>query len=422
MPKYLVKDMKIFMEQANALSDGGKNEVIYCPAWQTAYPKFEDFAVGINFEHLKTKDKDGLPLLFADYVKWADCICNFDVHGNEEIARARKEFPDKSVWGSGKGEKLEDNRLFLKKILEAINLQVQKWKAIKGVSALEAYIKQHPNQWVKLNIFRGDEGAESFYAKDIESIQTNLLRLRLTYGPLCEDVTFIVEENIDTPVEIGYDGFFNGHNYADKCFLGYERHKNLYVAKVIDYEDLPIALYETQEALAPVLEKLEFRGALSTEEKIVSKKENYFLDICSRLPSPLSALYPVVIKNWAELVYGFGKGEDISLDIDAKYVAAMGLESEDLEKDFVEVKIKPNSRDKVRFQTACQKDGKYYAVRGNKMACILVAQGNSVDEVLKGLQKNADLVEADGIDKDDLNGIDIVKEVIEQGKGVGIDF
>ena len=106
--------------------------------------------------------------------------------------------------------------MFLKKVLETIGLQVQKWKAVKGVTALEEYIKKNPNQYVKLNIFRGDQGAESFYAKDIESIQIKLLRLRLTYGPLAEEVVFIVEENIDTPVEIGYDGFFNGKNYADK--------------------------------------------------------------------------------------------------------------------------------------------------------------------------------------------------------------
>jgi hypothetical protein len=410
------------MDIANALAAGGKNEVIYCSQWQTAYPEFKDFAVGLDFEYLKKKDKHGIPLLFWDYVEWADCICNFDVHMNDEIAALRRLFPKKSVWGSGFGERLEDDRIALKKWIEALGLPMQKWKAVTGVTELEKYIKANPDQYVKLNIFRGDEGMDSFHAKDIESIQYKLLKMRLTYGPKAEDMPFVVEETIDTPVEIGYDGFFNGKNYADKCFLGYEYHKNLYVAKVIDFEDLPEPLFETMDAFTPVLEKMDFRGALSTEEKILSPKEHYFLDICARLPSPLSALYPVMIKNWAEMVYKFGKKEDVALDIDAKYVGAIALEDEALEHDFEEVRIKPNSRDKVRFQCACQHEGKYYAVKGNKNACILVAKGNSVDEVLANLQKNAELVEADGMDKDDLNGIDIVKDIIQKGKEVGIPF
>ena len=420
--KYLVRDAKIFMEQANALADKGKNEVIYCSQWQTAYPKFEDFAVGLDFEYLKKRDKHGNPLLFWDYVEWADCICNFDVHLNDEIAALRRLLPKKSVWGSGLGEKLEADRIALKQWLEVLGLPMQKWKAVKGVTALEEYIKNNPDQYVKLNIFRGDEGMESFHAKDVEDIKHKLLKMRLTYGPKAEDMPFVVEETIDTPVEIGYDGFFNGKNYSDKCFLGYEYHKNLYVAKVTRFEELPKPILDTMDAFAPVLEKFDFRGALSTEEKILSPTEHFFLDICSRLPSPLSALYPVMIKNWAELVYKFGKKEDVELDIDAKYVGAIALEVEDLEHDFVEVKIKPNSRDKVRFQCACQTDGKYYAVKGNKNACILVAKGNSVDEVLGNLKKNAELVEADGIDKDDLNGIDIVKDIIDKGESVGIEF
>ena len=419
---YLVRDAKIFMEQANALAEKGKNEVIYCSQWQTAYPKFEDFAVGLDFEYLKKKDKHGNPLLFGNFIEWADCICNFDVHMNDEIAFLRKKFPEKSVWGSGLGERLEADRIALKQWIETLGLPMQKWKAVVGVSALEKYIKEHPDQYVKLNIFRGDEGMESFHAKDLESVQQKLLKMRVTYGPKAEDMPFVVEETIDTPVEIGYDGFFNGVNYADKCFLGYEYHKNLYIAKVIDFEELPEPLYETMDAFTPVLQKFDFRGALSTEEKIISPKEHYFLDICARLPSPLSALYPVMIKNWAELVYKFGKKEDVELDIDAKYVAAIALEVEDLEHDFVEVKIKPGSRDKVRLQCACQKDGRYYAVKGNKNACILVSSGNSVDEALAGLKKNAELVDADGIDKDDLNGIDIVKDIIAKGEKCGIPF
>jgi len=418
--KFLVHDLGIFLEQANALAEGGKNEVIYCTPWASAYPKFADFCIGLDFEHVRKADKHGNPLLFWDWVEWADCVVSFDVHQNDELAYIRNKYPNKSTWGSGLGERLEADRIALKQWIKAIGLPMQKYAVVEGLTKLREYIKTNPDKFVKMNIFRGD--MESFHAKDAEFNDLQFDKMAVAYGPKKESIKFMVEDMIDTDVEIGYDGFFNGMNYADKCFVGYEFHKNAYLAKVTDFEDLPDQIYETMDAFTPVLQKLDFRGALSTEEKIVSKTEHYFLDICSRLPSPLSQLYPVMIKNWAEVVYKFGLKQDVELDIENRYVGAIALESEYAKDNFLRIDVDKKNRDKIRFQSACMNAGKYYAVKGNSNVCVLVAGGDSVDDVLSKLKDYAKLVDGHGIDKDDVNGMDVMKEIIEKGKQVGIDF
>lgn len=418
--KYLVKDALIYADIANGLSDGGKNEVQYFTNWATGYPVFKDFCTGLDLESLRKKDKHGNPLLFWDAVlkgDW-DCVANFDVHAQDEIAAIRKFYPDKSVWGSGRGEKIEADRIFLKQLIEAVGLPVNPYKIVKGITALKEYIKKSPNKYVKLNIFRGD--CESFFAKDLEYNRADFIRMEVALGPMAEETMFICEEPIDTDVEVGYDGFFNGKDYADKCFCGVEWHKNLYVAKVFNYEDLPEPIFETMEALAPVLEKMDFRGAISTEEKIVDFKKHYLLDICSRLPAPLSALYPVMIKNWPEFVYRTGLKEDCPLDINAKYVGCFALTSMRGLQEYLPIGLKKADRDKVRLQSVCMLDGKYHGVKGNETLAVLIAEGDTKEEVLEKIKDYSKLVDAPGLDRDAVDGIDKITEVFKDCAKSGI--
>ncbi len=65
---------------------------------------------------------------------------------------------------------------------------------------------------------------------------------------------------------------------------------------------------------------------------------------------------------------------------------------------------------------------KNYSVPGWDVIAIVVAGGNTVDEVLNKLKDNAKYVNAHFLDKDPLEGIDMIKSVIKKGEGVGITF
>lgn len=410
---FLVWDCGLYCHQMSALAEDKKNQVRYFTPWLSKDPHFSDFIVGKGFENIEKV------LYFEDHIDWADCIVYPDVAGNAQCNYLRKTLKDKSVYGAGLGERLENDRILLKKWCKEFGLPVSPYQVCQGITKLREYLKTNPKKYVKVNIFRGD--LESFFAKDYESVELVLDQAAIALGPMKEDYTFIVEDLIETDVELGFDGFFNGIDYIKPYIFGYEISKGLYIGRVSD--ELPEPIEETLDAFAPLFAKMDYRGALSTEERIVSLKEHYFIDACMRLPNPLSALYPVMIKNWAEAIYKIGKKEEVELDIEHKYVGAFPLMSQNANDNYVNVNIDPKFRDKVRYQMVSgRKDGTNYAVKGWPIVAILVAGGETVDEVLDGLREAAEGVEVYDMDKDPINGIDVAKEVIKKGEKLGIEF
>lgn len=399
------------MEQANGLSDQGKNKVKYWTTWESAQ-KFEWFAIGKGFDNL---DKVRYP---EDWFDWSDCIVNFGCTGQGIINYLRKSNPKKSIFGSGNAAKLEHDRFLLKKVIRDVGLPVNKTEKCIGVTDLREYLTKNKDKYVKINIDRGD--VESFYAKDIGSVDLKLDELSSMLGPFKEKYEFIVEDAIHTDCEIGFDGFFNGIDYLKPYIYGYEYKKQLYIARVSN--ELPKQIKETLDAFKPVLQKLDYRAGISTEEKIVSKTEHYFLDLTARLPSPLSALYPSYIENWSEVVYKIGLKQPVKLDIKHKYLASLPLGSTHADTNWVEMDIDKKDREHIKFVSACKNDGKYYAVKGYSEVAVIIAGGESVDEVLEIIKKYADRVDADGLDKKSVFGIDHIKDIIEYGKKLGIDF
>jgi hypothetical protein len=129
-----------------------------------------------------------------------------------------------------------------------------------------------------------------------------------------------------------------------------------------------------------------------------------------------------MIENWAEVVYKVGLGEPVELDIRHKYVGAFALTSPYCKDNYVKVDIDPKHRDDVRYQMICGRKENVYTVPGWEIAGIVIAGGNSVDEVLGKLKDNVQYLSGHGVDKDPIHGIDMIKEVIEKGKKVGIPF
>lgn len=419
--RFVCIDQGIFAEFANSLSQNGKHDVVYIPNWTKSHPTFVDNCVGENFEHLNKQNSFYNEDKTKCWLDWADCIVNPDVFDNDWIQIFKKMYPNKSIFGSGMGEVLEDDRWKLKKVIAQANLPLQKSFHVKGIELLRKLITEKPGKYIKINIFRGD--MESFFAKDIKSIEGKLHKLETLFGPLANEVEFVVEDVIDTDVEIGCDCFFNGIDYLPTCFMGYEYHKFFYLGKVMKMKDIPAPIKETMTALKPTLQKMDYRGALSTEEKIVSPKEHYFLDICSRLMNPGGICYGEWIKNLPEVVYKIGRKEMVDLACPDQYVGCILLDSKDAEDEFVYIDVKPENKDKIKifcpFQT---KNGSYYQVKGCPSTIVVTATGNSSKDVVDKLKKYSELVDASGLNKDVVNEMDVMYDIIEKGKTVGISI
>lgn len=414
--KFLVLDQGSFIEAANRLANKGSNDVFYFSNWQKAFPTYDSYAPGVNFEYLKKE------LYFFDKVESSDCIICFDVSGNDTIKFLRKIYPNKSIFGSGEAEKLEQNRWKLKKVINGLGLPLQKSWHIVGIDALSKFLKDHNNIYVKLNIFRGEQ--ESFFAKNLDAVNEKLKVIDTKFACHEDQIEFICEEEIGKSVEFGVDAVFSGNEYSDKAFLGIEVEKFLYIAKVIDFNDLPKPLKNTMDKFKPVFRRMNFMGFFSTEEKIVSSDKSYFLDICSRMMLPGSVGYVEWINNFTDVVYQCGLGKKVKLDIPYKYVAAVALESQNALNEYLHIDIKKSDRDKVKFVSACcDKKGNYYTVKGMTTAAILISNGKSWQEAISNLKSYRDLVNIEGLNKSILNGIEQpLKEIIGDAKKYGIDF
>lgn len=413
--KVLCIDNGLYTSQCEAMSDGGKNEVIFYTPWAKPFPTIEDKQKGYGYGALK---KD---LWFFNHVLDANCIVNFDVSNNDLIHYLRQVHPEKSVFGAGRGEKLEHDRVLLKKWLEHYKLPVGPYKVIKGLTALGNYLKNNPNKYVKTNIFRED--LESMFFGKWNDDKGLLDERAVTLGIFKETETFIVEDPIEAACQSGSDMFFGGGQYIPFSW-GFEINKNLCVNKVIqDLDELPDCLRGNIEGLADLMEKMDYRGAVSTEERIVSKDKAYLIDFTARLPAPMGQMYPVFINNWAELVYKIGKNQPVEVECDHDYIGSFALSSEHAMTNNVKMIVDPKHTKDVRLQMVAQNEDGVFAIKGNSVVCALVAGGKTPQEVLEKIKKAADYVDAYSLDKEPVDGIDRQFEGALEGlTSIGLKF
>jgi len=408
---YLVMCCGLYTSLASALSDNGKNRVLYYTPYGSKYPKYEEFAPGDHFEFL---EKVKYPF---DFIDQADVIVNFDCSNQDMINYLRKKYPEKSIFGSGLGARIEDDRIAFKKWLNLLDLPVVPYKIVKGMTALREYLKSNPKKIVKVNIFRGD--FETLKADSLEAVEQVLKDREPKLGMISESIEFIVEDQIDSKAEIGFDGFFNGKEYIPFSW-GFECAKNLYIGKVGEAPDM---LMETLDAFQPLYTKMNYRGSLSTEELVTAKGKHFFIDPCNRVALPLGVLYSKYINNWAQVVSEIGLGKDVEIDCEQKYVGAFALSSRNAREYFTRVDFEKGKRDDFRFMFGCQDiKGNYYAVKGVEEIVVVTAGGETVEEVVAQLKERAQNVSAFGLETEEINSIDDVKERIAQGKEVGIEF
>lgn len=400
----------LYCEQANALWNKG-DIIKYWTSWQ-ADQKFDWFSIGLGFEHLnKVK-------YAAEWYSWADAYFAPDVTGQDEIAFLKTIYPNKSFFGCGLAHKLEQDRWGLKKVLRDIDIKSARSERIIGVDALRAYFIKNTDKFVKVSTFRGD--IESFYAKDGDSIDLKMDEIAQARGPFKNKCEFIIEDTIDSDVEIGADLIFNGNDYLKPYIYGYECAKGLYMGRVS--ETLPKLLMDGMEKLKPVLKKLDYRSCISTEIKCVSKTESYFLDITCRLPNPLCALYNEYITNWREVVIKTGLKQDVRLDIKHKYVGAFFLNSHHGLNHYIKIDVDKKDRDHIKFVVVGENDGKFYSIKGTEKVAVIIAGGQTVQEVIDTIKKYASKVNADGLEKDSVFAMDKVNEIIKKGHSLGLDF
>jgi len=403
----LVLGTGLEVEHASRLSS--TFDVYYWTHFMTAFPEFKDFSYGLGFEGVKK-------VMFPFYrINDVDMIATFDIGFGDVIDYFRKQ--GKVCFGAGRGEKLELDRWYLKSWLKQVGLPVMKTWRVIGIDRLREVLKQNKNVVVKISMFRGD--CETFFSPSYEETEPLLDLLQIRWGKFAEQYEFIVEQEIKDAVEVGVDAIFSPANgFCFPLMWGIENH-SAYIG--VWGNRIPKWFMRTEPHLNKILTTFDYRGFVSTEQRIVSSTKDYLIDMTCRIPHPLGHLFTTAIRNYPEVVYKIARNEKVTLDVREKYWGCLPIRSEELNNVSLEVRFPEKYRPYIKFSTAYKVDGKYYASRGGTIVCSIVYGADTVDKVIEGIKKIGDEVKVVRAEKE-YHLLDEIKEEIEKLRGMGVDF
>lgn len=425
---FLCIDSGQFIEQCNALAMGGKNKVYYFTDSERAFPVLQDAAPGMDFEYLES-----VPHLFDflnDHRDEIDCIVNWDSCNQDLIADMRDDPRNKgkSIFGSGLGARIEEDREGFKKILKRLGLDVGKKDGtgegdyvIKyGVQEVEEYLKKHPDIYAKIDKFRGNFETTHLISYKDEMLDGTFTHFRKELGPPFERrQKFILEHAINDAIEIGMDGFINAKGLASKHTWGVEYKKGPYLCT---NQELPKPLQETMDKLVPFLKALDYRGCFSTEER-VKKEKHYLIDPTPRGALPLTVGYSKWITNLDEVVYKIGLNEDVEVKMPYKYMLAVPMYSSKGKDEYVRLKVEKKHRENIKFRGCCSDgDGNYYICKGMEGAVVIVLGGDNWKDLLKQAKEEVNYVEFDEKQDFETSIVDDFPKLISEIEDMGIKF
>ena len=144
---FLVADNSLFIPVARALARSGNRVLYHNLGWQQGFPKLEAGIIG-----------DGLPDIECVPDLWdvkdeVDCFVFPDIQAAGLQCELRRQ--GKRVWGSAKGQTIENDRLFFLEKLKELGLDVPPYTPIKGLKNLRLFLKDKSDIWIKMSKWRG---------------------------------------------------------------------------------------------------------------------------------------------------------------------------------------------------------------------------------------------------------------------------
>ena len=410
--KVLIYDIGgIFPEQAlRLLRDCAA--VKYYSEWRDAFPEMTRAKIGYGFDGIERVSN------FEDHKSWADFIFVPDTMCASLVNDLRRE--GYAVAGAGSAEWLELERWETRQFQTQVGLAKQPTKQIVGVTALEKFLRENENWYIKIDSFRGT--LESFKHTNWRSSEQEVDNVRMKAGPFKEDLIFICEK-IMKGIEPGLDGITFDGDLLFPTLCGFERKGVGIIERRYDLaSELPAALREINDGLAVEFKNAKTKFFFSAEFIMDKDRVPYLIDPTIRLAAPgTSAIQSEMITNYSQVVYGLATGKKVDPIMKWKYGVAIAGNSDKAEKRWLNVSFPRSMRDFIKFRMAVKKGGGYYAVPGFTSICTVLGFGNTIDAAITEATERSKEVQASGL-KFDTDGILRIKEDIAEAKKLGIDF
>lgn len=386
-------------------------KVYYCCTWQTSFPKWNAYAIGMNVPDIERVDH------WSEVIDECDLVIFPDLYyGALQEWLVSKGF---TVFGARTGEAMELYRDEFKEMLASVNLPVNKHEIINGFNALEKYLNKNEDKYVKTSVIRGN--GETFHWINNKLSASRLDEMRHTLGAFKEEAVFVVEEPIPDAVEIGYDGFVIDGNIPDKCLAGIEVKDCGYAGAVIDYGSLPPVLKEINKKLKGIFMGAGYKCFFSNEIRWTGTK-GYFIDSTNRMPQPPGDLQMEIYKDYSRYIYEIANGIVPEIEATKKFGAQIIIKSDWATSEPQAIYFPPKYNDRIKIKNLMYQDGIPYFIPGEIEMCEIgsvIGLGSTLDEAIADAKKIAATVEGDCIH---CNGdaLDEAQEQLKKLKDYGI--
>lgn len=382
-----------FLPIAHRMSDFFER-VYYHSVSQSPFPRASMEKIGCGYENIIRLDE------FWNNLDKIDIIIFPDLYFNDWGMLLRS--MGKMVWGGCESDVLENNRVLFRNELSGIGLPTAPAKMVQGMENLIKELNGVENKWVKLSYYRGE--METFRHINMKQSEVFLNQLKHEMGPLAEDMEFIIEDNIESIAEVGYDGWLVNGYPPSSLIWGLEVKDCGYIGKAAPFDQMPFEVQEIATQFTPILNKYKHTGFYSTEIRVGEDKTPYYTDICGRAGSPPSCTYMMMIDNWDQIIINGCKGVIVEPNFCAEYGVEIILKSDFCNKGFLPVEYPEEFSSNVKLKSAFVKGGKEYIVpfpqAGFAMNAFgsVVVVGNDLDEIMGKALEICGEINAYGLD------------------------
>ncbi len=415
-----VIDFGSFISVADKLGER-MAQVYYHSPFEIEFQNVRDVIKGCGLDHATRLDDP----LDPDVLNSIDLFVFPDIgfSGLQKHLRAL----GKAVWGHMGATELELYRTKFLEVIESVGLPIVDSIPIKGLTALADYLKEHDRKWIKIDRFRGN--METWHHIDYAHSIRRLETLAVSFGGYREEVMFIVQDELESDMEVGYDGWSVDGEFPNASFQGYEKKNELYLGAVLAANDLPKEIQTVNEAMSPILQGYGYRCWWATEIRIADGVP-YFIDPTARMPGQTGEHQLETCDNLAEVIWYGTQGIVVQPKFNALYAleATLHYDGEPHDPEIKDAAWKildlpEEARRWIKLYYYSKIDGLYHFLpHHTDEVGIIMGRGDTIEDGLTHLVENLELIKHLPLHAEVDGFTDLLKEVeaaTEQGVRFG---
>jgi len=329
---------------------GKARKVYYYSPFESEFLGIDRCVIGDGIEHVHRLDDFMEPDVFREVGLWIFPDIGFGGLQKYLIEQG------KLVWGSMGHSDLELYRTRFLKVLKECGLPVIHSEKCVGLTALSDYLKESKGKkHVKINRYR--ENMETWCHYDWLHTQHVIAGLAVKFGPLSERIVFVVQDDIETDIEIGYDGWLIDGQFPKESFSGYEKKNQLYLGSLLEYDKLPEAARFVNERFAPMLPG--YRNFLATEIRMLDDIP-YFIDPTNRMAGQTMEHVLETCTNLPEVILAGAQGQVIDPEFSNLFAAEATIHYKSEGDGWKSLRVPPEAERKTKLYRCCFTDGSYH--------------------------------------------------------------